>query len=198
MVVCIAIFAVQVSLYLHRCRRLLEAADKAVVPRWLPALFVIVFTTWVLGLLRTAHCMMIGQSTGFPLLFATIEVVVAMAAFYLLVRRSAMMVEVAVDPAPTSTKYAKSELSAEVRQCIGSKLEHALQLEQAYCENDLTLAALSARLGEKPHHASQVINRDYGTKLSGLLSELRVAAARRALVEEAGSNDPRDRLGGGF
>lgn len=183
---CIAIFAVQVPLYLHRCRRLLEAADTNVVPRWLPVLFVIVFTTWGLGLLRTAHCMMIGQSTGFPLLFATIEVVVAMAAFYLLVRRSALAMEsptirVAAVQGP---KYAKSELSGEARQRIGAKLEQVFQNDQVYRDGDLTLASLSERVGEKPHHVSQVINRDYGTKLSGLLSELRVAAARRALVEE--------------
>lgn len=183
---CIGIFAVQVPLYLQRCRRLLEGADPTAVPRWLPVLFVIVFTTWVLGLLRTAHCMMIGQSAGFPLLFATIEVVVAMAAFYLLVRRSALAVEDQTAPvlAVERPKYAKSELSAVARQRIGSKLEHAFQVDQAYRDSDLTLAALSERVGEKSHHVSQVINRDYGTKLSGLLSELRVAAARRALIEQ--------------
>lgn len=185
MVGCIAIFAAQVPWYLQRCRGLVTATDAATVPRWLPALFVIVFTTWVLGLLRTAHCMLIGQDTGFALLFAAVEVVVAMAVFYLLVRRSALTVEappVAVSVASVP-KYAKSDLSAVARQRIGAKLERVLQVDQVYRENDLTLAALSERLDEKSHHVSQVINRDYGTKLSGLLSDLRVAAARRALVE---------------
>lgn len=179
---CIAVFAVQVPCYLQRCRRLLQSAQAA--PKWLPVLFVIVFTTWVLGLLRTVHCMMIGQDAGFALLFAAIEVTVAMAAFYLLVRRSAMMTEtVAEVPVAAAPKYAKSDLSAVARQRISAKLEYVLQQEQAYREGDLTLANLSDRLGEKPHHVSQVINRDYGVKLSGLLSDLRVAAARRELRE---------------
>ncbi|GAB5562869.1 MAG: hypothetical protein SynsKO_45160 [Synoicihabitans sp.] len=182
---CIAVFAVQVPVYLTRCRQLLVSADSLAAPKWLPVLFVIVFTTWVLGLLRTAHCMMIGQGAGFPLLFATIEVVVAMAAFYLLVRRSALLTEEDVVPVTLpSAKYAKSELSAAVRQRISAKLEHALQVDHAYRNGELTLASLSQQVGEKPHHVSQVINRDYGIKLSGLLNELRVAAARRMLAEQ--------------
>ena len=66
MLLCVAVFAGQVPFYLLKCRRLLLARLASQTPSdqtggdrsaaWLHLPLIIVFTTWILGLLRTVQC----------------------------------------------------------------------------------------------------------------------------------------------
>lgn len=111
MLLCIGIFAVQVPVYLWRCRQLLRASSGS--QAWLQFPLAVVFTMWVLGLLRTVQC-----ATHAPkeltLLFALTEVGVSVGAMYSIIRRvsvpapsetageneSTRAVEIAPDPIP--------------------------------------------------------------------------------------------------
>lgn len=84
MLLCIAVFAVQVPYYLWRCRRLLLASPGS--SKWLQLPLLVVLTTWLLGLLRTLQC--IGHAPqALSLLFALADVSVTVGAIYLIVRR---------------------------------------------------------------------------------------------------------------
>jgi AraC-like DNA-binding protein len=101
MLLCIAIFAWQGPFYLWRCRRLLlqqwkrqttanpiSCATSSVT--WLHLPLVVVFTTWVLGLLRTVHCASHAPQE-FATLFSFIDVSVTVGAIYLTVRRASSL-----------------------------------------------------------------------------------------------------------
>ncbi len=84
MLLCIAIFAVQVPYYLWQCRRLL--LNPAGATTWLQLPLGVVFTTWALGLLRTLQCAT-HAPREFSLLFALTDVGVTVGAMYSIVRR---------------------------------------------------------------------------------------------------------------
>jgi AraC-like DNA-binding protein len=126
MLVCIGIFAWQVPFYLLRCRRMLQQqwqsripADSGAPSRWLQWPLVIVATTWVLGMLRTAQCATHAPA-GFGLLFAVTEVTVTVGAIYAIVRRAALtaaqpipeMAEVTLPPEPEALPEPETEVVA--------------------------------------------------------------------------------------
>lgn len=94
---CIAVFAWQAPSYLWRCRQLLIQQFNSTEPAlrirelggqtWLHLPLVIVFTTWVLGLLRTVHCISHAPQ-GFGLIFSVADVGVTVGAIYTMVRRA--------------------------------------------------------------------------------------------------------------
>lgn len=102
MLACIAVFAWQVPSYLWRCRQRLVAQFKSEetagrihelgAQTWLHLPLVIVFTTWVLGLLRTVHCMFHAPQ-GFGLLFSAADVGVTIGAIYTMVRRASSVTQ---------------------------------------------------------------------------------------------------------
>ena len=86
MLLCIAIFAVQVPYYLWQCRRLLLIGAGRSTLKWLQLPLVVVLTTWALGLLRTVHCATHAPK-GLSLLFALTDVGVTVGAMYSIIRR---------------------------------------------------------------------------------------------------------------
>ncbi len=131
---CIGVFAWQVPFYLWRCRQLLarqfssgETSHRFRLTggqTWLHLPLLIVFTTWVLGLLRTVHCISHAPQ-GFGLLFSAADVGVTTGAIYAMVRRvswlssqdlgnSLPVVEAVVTPLPPTQDITPDLTSAVV------------------------------------------------------------------------------------
>lgn len=200
MLLCLAIFAVQVPFYLWRCRRLLvKHTDQA--RNWLQMALLIVGTTWLLGVARTITGVLSQWSAEFAAMVALVDVSVTIAAVYLIVRKVAC--ERPADAAPiqpqapavqaapeasTEVKYAKSPLDATVRARIVRKLEASFGADELYRDSTLSLGSLSHRLGENEHYVSQVLNQELGTTFYELVSSTRIEHAKRLLIEDPDRN----------
>lgn len=197
MLACIAIFAWQVPHFLGRCQRLINGQDgqarlTALERGWLRLAWAILAAAWLIGLMRTLHCMLIGYRLDFGPVFALAEVGVAVGAIYTIVRQAvksptpADMRESektgAEAHAAPEAKYARSRLAPAVRARIKQKIEAALQAEEVYGDSLLSLRTLSAVLKEKPHYVSQVINQDFGTNFYELVNRRRIERAKELLV----------------
>ena len=199
MLLCVGIFAVQVPYYLWRCRRLLVSGDGAggsrgPRARWLQLPLVAVLTTWVMGLLRTLHCILHGPQAVVPV-FALMEVGVTVGALYLIVRRYTeqqgrvpihahrfVLDGGAATAGLAPAKYAKSRVGPEVRERIRAKLVRATADESILGDSLLNLKTLSLAIREDARHVSQVINQDLDSNFYELMSRSRIAFAKRLLV----------------
>jgi AraC-like DNA-binding protein len=193
MLACIGIFAWQVPHYLWRCRRMLMGQADRLHPAGcetgLQAALAIVFSTWVIGLLRTLHCAVIGYRMDFGPAFALAEVGVTVAAIYAIMRRAAVPARGAgMDDAskarpPAEVKYARSPLTPAIRERIKQKLERTLMAHEVYCDSLLNLRTLSAAMKEKAHYVSQVINQDLGASFYDVVNRRRIERAKQLLIQ---------------
>ncbi|MEO6005892.1 MAG: helix-turn-helix domain-containing protein [Opitutus sp.] len=206
MLACIGIFAVQVPVLLWRCRALLLARcdDQRGSTTWLQLPLLIVATTWGLGILRTLQC-----ATHAPkeltLIFALTEVGVTVGAIYVLMRRATeqmfnppepelepiSIVEVeepivvpnpVVATAIVEAKYARSRLTAVIRERIERKLEKAMKVERVYRDSRLSLRSLSEAMKENVHYVSQVISQDFDSSFYDLVNHHRIEEAKHLLL----------------
>lgn len=199
MLVTVGIFAVQVPVFLLRCRRQLRAAQSG-APLWLQVLLPIVATTWALGLLRTLQCMTHAPEALLRV-FALLEASVVVGAIYILIRQSRLsaVTPAAAEPtvpSPTETpteQYSRSGLTPAIRARIQQKVAKALGTETLYRDSTLSLRSLAEHVRENPHYLSQVINQDLGSTFYDLINQHRVdeakvllrADARRSVLEIA-------------
>jgi AraC-like DNA-binding protein len=184
MLLCMAIFVVQVPWYLLRCRRILIERLAGQGGHWAALPLGIVFTLWVLAILRTLDCAFIKWPPMFSLIVAVISVSVTVGALYLLLRKFAPEIERhASKPAAVvrPAAYAKTPLGDAQRARIRRKLEAALS--NLYKRSDLTLGELSEALNESPHYVSQVLSQDLHTSFYDLLNRYRIGEAKRLLRE---------------
>ncbi len=120
MLLCVGVFACQVPIYLWRCRRILmerlalqgsrsQTRDVS-SPAWLQFPLLVVFTTWILGLLRTFQCASHAPQE-FIALFALIEVGVTVGSIYSIFRRiSSLEIRPVFSPAPSCLPEAPFEI----------------------------------------------------------------------------------------
>ena len=174
---CIGIFAVQVPWYLRRSQRMLLGDARA--PKWLHLPLAVVFTAWLLGLLRTLQCIS-HAPRELDLVFAFAEVGVTVAAIYLVVRHGGNGAD-AMETAPA--KYARSKLDAATIARIKGKIEGALARPDVYGDSLLNLRSLSRTIGEKAHYVSQVINQDLDATFYELVSRYRIEQAKKLLAD---------------
>lgn len=199
MLLCMAIFVVQVPWYLVRCRRILLERLAGRGGHWAELPLGVVFTTWALAILRTLNCAFIKWPPMFSLVVAVISVSVTVGALYLLLRKFASD-DRPPDPAPDtvvrSAAYARTPLGDAQRARIRRKLETALS---GLCKRgDLTLRALSDALNENPHYLSQVISQDLHSSFYQLLNRYRIEEAKRLLREAPDQTVLAIALGVGF
>lgn len=204
---CIAIFAVQVPVFLRRSQRILNAQPAA--SRWGRLPLAVVLTVWLLGLLRTAQCIS-HAPRELDLLFATVDVSVTVGAIYLVVRRPVVVaeeierlrvVETSAGPEPVAVtmvageeraetkvaaarprKYARSALDAATLARVRRKIEAALARPDVLGDSLLNLREFSRAIGEKAHYVSQTINQELGMTFYELVSRHRVELAQRRLL----------------
>jgi AraC-like DNA-binding protein len=182
MIICIAIFVAQVPWYLVRSRAVLLERLAGRPRHWAAWPLAIVFTTWVLAILRTLDCAFIKWPPSFLLLVAFVSVSVTVVALYLLLK------EFSPEAKPAAESYAKSRLGEGVRRRIRRKLEAALAEQGVYKRSDLSLGALAELLNESPHYVSQVISQELASNFYDLVNRYRVEHAKRLLRESPDCN----------
>ncbi len=177
MLLCIGIFVVQVPWYLVRCRRILLERLGERRSHWAQLPLAIVFTTWMLAIVRTLDCAFIKWPATFSAVIAVVSVGVTTGALYLLLRQFGALAK------QQSSNYAKTPLGPGARARIRRKLDAALCDEGTYVNGELTLRSLCDSLNESPHYVSQVISQDLNSTFYDLLNQRRVEAALRRLRE---------------
>ena len=203
MLLCLALFAVQVPFYLWRCRQILltmgpddsRQGSASARPRsWLQIPLIIVGVTWLLGVLRTLTGAFSAGSEVFFATVAFVDVSVTIGAVYLIVRKVACQPLPGVQsdaarqqPAPES-KYARSPLDQAIRTRIVNKLAVAFDADELYCDARLSLGSLSRRINESEHYVSQVINQELDTTFHELVNRHRIEHARKLLVASPDRN----------
>lgn len=81
-----------------------------------------------------------------------------------------------------TNKYAKSLLSEEDKQKIGTKLNFLLDEEKVFLNQTLDLKTLSIQVGVTPHQLSQYINSTFAKSFYDLINEYRVNEAKKMLI----------------
>jgi len=191
MLMCIGVFVAQVPWYLKQCRALLLARLDGRSRHWAAWPLAIVFTTWVLAIVRTLDCAFIKWPPTFALVVALVSVGVTVAALYLLLLE--------FNPSkPAAERYAKSRLDESVRRRIRRKLEAALTEQGVYKQSDLSLRALAELLHERPHYVSQVISQEFSSSFYDLVNRHRIEHAKRLLRETPDCNVLAIALDSGF
>ncbi len=191
MLMCIAVFVVQVPWYLKRCRTLVLDQLSGRPRHWGAWPLAIVFTTWLLAIVRTLDCAFIKWPPMFSLVVALISVGVTITALYLLLRE--------FDPAkPAAQSYAKSPLDEGIRRRIRRKLELALTEQGVYKRSDLSLRTLAELLHERPHYVSQIISQEFSSSFYDLVNRHRIEHAKRLLRESPDCNVLTIALDSGF
>lgn len=84
-------------------------------------------------------------------------------------------------------KYRKSSLTEEGKQKILRSILNEFETRQYYTENLGSLADLSKRIGESPHHVSQVLNEKLNKSFFELLATYRVEKAKKIISEDTGN-----------
>ncbi|WP_331350835.1 helix-turn-helix domain-containing protein [Cellvibrio sp. UBA7671] len=201
MLVCIAIFTLQVPMLVVRIRLMLQKYEQQVFAnvsnpheyslqaiKWLLLILVV---KWMMAILRTLHCMYIGPVGGLGInLFMTIEIIFTLRALFGLTRLKPLALTPAssedVNLAPSAKsnteKYTNSPLDEGIRRRIKTKLFAAMENEKLYTQPGFSLKQLSEQLRESPHYLSQVINQDLQTNFYEWVNSYRINAAKQALL----------------
>ncbi|HEY6645336.1 AraC family transcriptional regulator [Povalibacter sp.] len=199
MLASIGLFLAQAGWYLRDCIRMLRryAGPSAslfarIESRELDALRILICVFcahWLVGLLRTLHCLLLGKDMGLGTLFAFAEVAVTVWAVFVLLHAAIappapQRVAAAGDPEPVEqaeAKYSRSALDSPTRTRIKRKLQDALQQQRLHRDSGLSLRRLCEQIRENPHYVSQVINQDLATSFHDLMNQRRIEDAKRAL-----------------
>jgi AraC-like DNA-binding protein len=86
-------------------------------------------------------------------------------------------------------KYRKSSLTEEGKQKILRNIITEFETRQYYLENLASLSDLAKKVGESPHHVSQVLNEKLNRNFFELLAKYRVEKAKMIL-----NDDPKNKL----
>lgn len=84
----------------------------------------------------------------------------------------------------TTGKYRKSSLTEQGKEKILGDIINELKVKNYYAGNMASLTNLAKRLGESPHHVSQVINEKLGKNFFELLAQYRIEKAKMILGED--------------
>ena len=82
------------------------------------------------------------------------------------------------------SKYAKSSLTEPGKQKILSNIILELETRQYYSDNLASLSELAKKIGESPHHVSQVINEKLNKSFFELLAHYRVEMAKKIISDD--------------
>ncbi len=201
MLICIAIFTLQVPMLVVRIRLLLQEYEQGIAANFsnlheyslhaLNWLLLILLVKWLMAILRTLHCMYIGPLGGMGInLFMTIEIVFTLRALFALSRlkpATGLQSDSALTPETitpvAAEKYANSSLDEAARQRIRKKLQEVMETRQIYKQASLSLRQLSEELRESSHYLSQVINQDLHTSFYEWVNQYRIEAAKQMLLQ---------------
>lgn len=81
-------------------------------------------------------------------------------------------------------KYRKSSLNEERKKDILDKIIHEFENREYFTENLASLSDLAKKIGESPHHVSQVMNEKLDKSFFELLASYRVAKAKEIISDD--------------
>ena len=199
MLVCIILYCFQVPYYLVRIYRLVfnqsrhQQGQGDAAPSLAPIrLFILILcSAWLLGILRTVHCIIPGESSLLQVLFTALDVGTTVGVLYAILSQTNRINAQTKGPSSIAlqdSSYSKSTLKPEIRSRILQKLTHTMEQEYLYCDNLLSLRSLSAYIKESPYHVSQVLNQELNTNFYRFVNNYRIEHAKRALLESPNRN----------
>lgn len=208
MLACIVLFTLQVPYYLLRIYRRIEGhldIQKKYHPEKEQAstgvirfLIFVLCSAWLLGILRTVHCIVPGASSLLQLLFTCVDVGVTVGVLYVMVRHASTSYNKPDAATEGPAQYSKSPLTKETRERILQKLGRAMESEQLYCDNLLSLRTLSSHIKESPHYVSQVLSQELETNFYQFINRHRIEHAKRELLDNPQRNVLEIALDAGF
>jgi AraC-like DNA-binding protein len=83
------------------------------------------------------------------------------------------------------SKYVKSSLNESRKEAITTGILIEFEKKQYYTDNLASLSDLAKKLGESPHHVSQVINEKLGKNFFELLASYRIEKAKSLLQDKS-------------
>ncbi len=186
------VIVAQTGWYFVRIRQLLPAYDDRAREvasdvdtarfRWTRWLAWALFAEFVILVLVIA-LQVIGIGGGIvarrDLVLAGFMTVTIYGAGYMALSQPALFVE---DGEP-GRKYGRSSLTAARAEEGAQLIRSLMEAERLYAEDDLTLAALAARIGMPAGHVSQIINERMGLSFYDMVNGYRVEEARRRLFD---------------
>lgn len=78
-------------------------------------------------------------------------------------------------------KYQASSLKDEVKTDMQKRLEHLMNVEKLYLQNDLRVKDLASKLKSSNHHVSQLINEQYGCSFFDFINKYRIQEAKEQI-----------------
>jgi YesN/AraC family two-component response regulator len=84
-------------------------------------------------------------------------------------------------------KYRKSSLTDSGKQKILNNILNEFETRQYFSESMASLSGLAKKIGESPHHVSQVLNEKLNKSFFELLAQYRVEKAKKVLSDDVGS-----------
>jgi AraC-like DNA-binding protein len=81
-------------------------------------------------------------------------------------------------------KYRKSSLTESGKMKILDNIIYELETKHYYSDNLASLSELARKIGESPHHVSQVINEKLDQSFFELLASYRVEEAKKILLDD--------------
>ena len=84
-------------------------------------------------------------------------------------------------------KYRKSSLTEEGKKKILSNIKLEFETRRYYLDNLASLSDLARRIGESPHHVSQVLNEKLNKTFFEMLASYRVEKAKKLILEDTGN-----------
>jgi YesN/AraC family two-component response regulator len=84
-------------------------------------------------------------------------------------------------------KYSKSSLSESGKQKILDNIVLELETRHYFSDNLASLSELAKKIGESPHHVSQVMNEKLNKSFFELLGSYRIEEAKRLLSDKKNS-----------
>jgi len=85
------------------------------------------------------------------------------------------------------SKYRKSSLTEQGKQKILKNILSELETKEYFTDNLASLSELARKIGESPHHVSQVINEKLNKSFFELLAQYRVEKAKKIITEDKGN-----------
>jgi AraC-like DNA-binding protein len=137
-------------------------------------IIIIIFITVKLNFRADLGDYFIGLYVSFFVLLTTIRVMNDSAYF----DRNASFIDISVG------KYRKSSLTESDKKRILAGIENEFESKSYFEYNLASLSELARRLGESPHHVSQVINEKLNCNFFELLARYRIEKARKIFSED--------------
>jgi AraC-like DNA-binding protein len=138
------------------------------------SIIIIIFITVKLNFRADLGDYFIGLYISFFVLLTTIRVMNDSAYF----DRNASFIDISVG------KYRKSSLTENDKKRILAGIENEFESKSYFEHNLASLSELARRLGESPHHVSQVINEKLNCNFFELLARYRIEKARKIFSED--------------